>query len=82
MSASDHPTSFPSHIHYSRLELSVIDPEIIVPALLSAAGIEPPADEVAALIAGYPAMRKSADMLYDVPGTIYESPAMTFHARV
>jgi hypothetical protein len=60
----------------------LIDPQVIVPALLSASGITPPEDEVAALIAGYPAMRKAADMLYDVPATIYESPAMTFRARV
>ena len=60
----------------------MIDPEIIVPALLSAAGINPPEAEVLDLISAYPAMRKSADMLYDVPGTIYESPAMIFHARV
>jgi hypothetical protein len=60
----------------------LLDPEIIVPALLSAAGIDPPEAEVLDLISGYPAMRKSADLLYDVPGTMYESPALTFHARV
>jgi len=40
------------------------DPETIVRALLAAAGIAPPEDEVAKMIASYPGLRAAADGLY------------------
>jgi hypothetical protein len=57
-------------------------PEIIVPALLEAAGLNPSEQEVAGFIEAYPKMRATADALYAVPGVIYESPTLIFRARV
>jgi hypothetical protein len=40
------------------------DDEATVRALLAAAGIAPPDDEVATMVEGYPALRASIDALY------------------
>ena len=40
------------------------DVEVIVRALLAAAGIDPPDEEVATMIQSYPALRAAADGLY------------------
>lgn len=56
------------------------DPTIVVPALLTAAGIRPSATEVAIMIAGYAALAASLDDLYAVPGVRYEEAALFFRA--
>ena len=41
-----------------------VDPSAAVRALLAAAGIRPPEDEVEAMIQSYPGLRAAADSLY------------------
>jgi hypothetical protein len=56
----------------------VPDTATTVTALLAAAGISPDADEVDTLIAGYPAQRASADLLYTVGGLADVAPLLAF----
>jgi hypothetical protein len=48
--------------------------------MLTAAGLTPGEDEVAALCDGYPAFRASVDVLYDVAEARYADPALRFRA--
>jgi hypothetical protein len=50
------------------LGLVLPDPSVIVPQLLSAAGLAPPREDVAALVESYPGTRAAVDALYAVPG--------------
>lgn len=54
------------------------DPAELVPMLLSAAGVTPPADEVAQIVAAYPAMRAGVDALYAVPDLADVAPVLSF----
>lgn len=56
------------------------DPALVVPQLLATAGIEPSAEEVAALVAGYPIMKAALAALHAVPEARYEPPAVIFSA--
>ncbi len=51
-----------------------------VQTLLAAAGLAPTAEEVAVLVAQYPAHLAGVALLYSVPELRYESPALTFTA--
>lgn len=57
------------------------NPAVIVPALLALAGRAPLEDEVAVMIAEFPALVASIDRLYAVPEARYEEPAAVFRAR-
>jgi hypothetical protein len=48
--------------------------------LLRAAGFDPPEDDVAALVEGYPRTRELAALLFAVEEARYESPALHFRA--
>jgi hypothetical protein len=58
------------------------DPALIVPQLLAAAGISPSAEEVAALVDGYPALRASLDRIQAVEAARYEEPGLIFSAII
>ncbi|MEV4600572.1 hypothetical protein AB0K15_24610 [Amycolatopsis sp. NPDC049253] len=58
------------------------DPTTVVPALLAAAGLTPSAEEIALMIAGYPALSESIEKLYAVPEARYEEPGLIFRAEV
>jgi len=49
-----------------------------VRAALAAAGLSPTEEELAGLVAGYPAFRARIDALYAIPETRYASPALVF----
>jgi hypothetical protein len=52
--------------------------DVIVPLLLDAAGVAPPADEIAEFVEMYPAIRSGVDALYAVPGLADTAPVLTF----
>ena len=52
----------------------------LVRALLAAQGIEPPAEDLAAIAAGYPALRARVESLYTVECGDGD-PALLLHAR-
>jgi len=58
-----------------------IDDDTTVRALLQMAGVSPSEEEVAAMVAGFPATRAMIDSLYSMPGVRYEEPAVIFHAK-
>ncbi|WP_236796116.1 hypothetical protein [Amycolatopsis sp. GM8] len=58
------------------------DPTIVVPALLAAAGLTPRPDELAVMIADFPARAEEIAKLYAVPEARYEEPALIFHAEL
>ncbi|MEW2504994.1 hypothetical protein ACQPXB_34700 [Amycolatopsis sp. CA-161197] len=58
------------------------DPATVVPALLSAAGVTPSAEETALLIAGYPSLSEEIEKLYAVPEARYEEPGLIFRAEL
>jgi len=58
------------------------DPAVLVPALLDAAGISPAAEEVAAMIAAFPARAAAIESLYAVPEARYEEPDLVFRANL
>jgi hypothetical protein len=60
--------------------MDAAEAEVAVRAMLSAAGLSPPPEEVAQLVAGYPALRAAADALYQVPAARYADPALRFRA--
>ena len=57
------------------------DPETTARALLALAGLNPPEDEVAAMVAAFPASRALAESLHAMPGVRYAEPATVFHAQ-
>jgi hypothetical protein len=59
-----------------------IDDRTTVLALLKMSGLNPTADEVDAMVAGYPVSRQIMATLYAMPGVRYEEPAVTFDPRV
>jgi hypothetical protein len=59
-----------------------VDDRTIVLSLLKLSGITPTGPEVDALVAGLPANRAMADLLYTMPGVRYEEPATTFDPRI
>ncbi|HXV93807.1 MAG TPA: hypothetical protein VD813_10945 [Pseudonocardia sp.] len=58
------------------------DPAVIVPALLSAAGLTPSPEEVAFMIAEYPGRAVKIDALHAVPEARYEEPDLIFSAAL
>jgi hypothetical protein len=54
--------------------------ETAVREMLTAAGLSPSQDEIAATCAVYPAFRASVDALYDVAEARYADPALRFRA--
>lgn len=56
------------------------DPTVIIPALLSAAGLSPRDEEVAVMIADFPDRAKAIEALYQVPEARYEEPATIFRS--
>jgi hypothetical protein len=59
-----------------------VDDRTVVLSLLKMSGITPTEPEVDALVAGLPANRAMADLLYTMPGVRYEDPATTFDPRI
>lgn len=57
------------------------DPTVVVPALLAAAGLEPSTEEVAVMIAEYPARAASLEALWAVDAARYEEPCLIFRAE-
>lgn len=57
------------------------DPETTVRALLALAGLTPPEEEVAAMVAAFPGSRALAESLHEMPGVRYAEPATVFHAE-
>jgi aspartyl-tRNA(Asn)/glutamyl-tRNA(Gln) amidotransferase subunit A len=53
--------------------------EVAVRTLLKAAGLSPSEDEIATLIAAYPAHKAGIESLYAIPEARYESPALIFN---
>jgi len=53
-----------------------------VEALLAAQAITPSAAEIDELVAAYQPTRSAVEVLYEMPGTRYEEPAVTFDARI
>ena len=60
--------------------MDAAEAEVAVRAMLAAAGLSPTAEEVAQLVAGYPALRAAADGLFQVPEARYADPALRFRA--
>lgn len=58
------------------------DDRATVSALLQMNGLSPSAEEIDAMVAGYPAARAMVAALYTMPGVRYEEPAVTFDPRV
>jgi hypothetical protein len=58
------------------------DPSIVIPALLAAAGLTPPQDEIALMIADFPARADAVAKLYAVPEARYEEPGLIFRAEL
>ncbi|MCX4093878.1 hypothetical protein [Nocardia sp. alder85J] len=58
------------------------DPAVVVPAMLAAAGLEPREEEVAHMIAEFPARAASIEKLYAVAEARYEEPCLVFHAEL
>ncbi|MBN9110947.1 MAG: hypothetical protein J0I34_19465 [Pseudonocardia sp.] len=56
------------------------DPTVVVPALLSAAGLQPSTEEVAVMIAEYPARAEQIEALWAVEAARYEEPCVIFRA--
>lgn len=56
------------------------DAALVVPQLLATAGIQPSPEEVAKLVASYPAMKCALAELHAVPEARYEEPAVIFSA--
>lgn len=54
--------------------------EAAVREMLTAAGLSPSQDEIAAACAAYPEFRGSVDALYDVAEARYADPALRFRA--
>ncbi|AEA26789.1 hypothetical protein ACFQ34_02410 [Pseudonocardia benzenivorans] len=57
------------------------DPTVVVPALLTAAGLAPSAEEVAVMIAEYPARAQAIEALWAVEAARYEEPCVVFRAE-
>lgn len=53
-----------------------------VESLLTAHAITPNAAEIDELVAAYQPIRSAVEVLYVMPGTRYEEPAVTFDARI
>ncbi|MDT3441435.1 MULTISPECIES: hypothetical protein [unclassified Pseudofrankia] len=51
-----------------------------VRTLLAIAGLKPSEEEIASLVASYPAVRASIDALYEVADVRYEEPGLIFPA--
>jgi hypothetical protein len=58
------------------------DPAVVVPAMLAAAGITPRTEEVALMIAEFPARAESIERLYAVVAARYEEPCLVFRAEL
>jgi hypothetical protein len=58
-----------------------IDDETTVRALLQLAGVTPSEEEVATMVAAYPATRAMVESLHAMLGVRYEEPAVIFDAR-
>jgi hypothetical protein len=56
------------------------DTDHTVRTLIAAAGLSPSEEEMAILIAGYPAFKEGIEALYAVPETRYAAPALVFSA--
>jgi hypothetical protein len=54
--------------------------ETAVREMLTAAGLSPSQDEIAAACAAYPAFRATVNALYDVKEARYADPALRFRA--
>ncbi|MTD54428.1 hypothetical protein [Amycolatopsis pithecellobii] len=59
-----------------------MDPTVVVPALLAAAGLNPLTEEVALMIASFPARATEIDKLYAVAEARYEEPGLIFRAEL
>ena len=57
-----------------------MDTDPTVRGMLTAAGLSPGQDEIAAMREADPAFRASVDVLYDVAETRYADPALRFRA--
>ncbi|ODU02914.1 MAG: hypothetical protein ABS81_16070 [Pseudonocardia sp. SCN 72-86] len=57
------------------------DPTVVVPALLSAAGPEPSAEEVAVMVAEYPGRAEQIEALRAVEAARYEEPCVIFRVE-
>ncbi|HVW43924.1 MAG TPA: hypothetical protein VHC18_21500 [Amycolatopsis sp.] len=57
------------------------DATVIVPALLAAAGLSPLKEEVALMIANFPARAAEIEKLYAVGEARYEEPGLIFRAE-
>ncbi|TNC25149.1 hypothetical protein [Amycolatopsis alkalitolerans] len=57
------------------------DPAVVVPALLTAAGLSPLKEEVALMIASFPARVTEIEKLYAVAEARYEEPGLIFRAE-
>lgn len=58
------------------------DPNVLVPALIAAAGLNPSPEEIAVMIAEFPRRAAAIESLYAVPEARYEEPALVFHAQL
>ncbi|WP_019930775.1 hypothetical protein [Nocardia sp. BMG111209] len=56
------------------------DPAVVVPAMLAAAGVTPLGEEIALMIAEFPARADAIEKLYAVTEARYEEPCLVFHA--
>jgi hypothetical protein len=57
-----------------------VDPAVLVPELLRAAGISPSEEEIAMMVAQFPGRAAAIESLYAVPEARYEEPGLVFHA--
>jgi hypothetical protein len=62
------------------MENQMTETEVTVRMLMAAAGLAPSEEEMAALVASYPAHKAGIESLYAIPETRYESPALIFTA--
>jgi hypothetical protein len=59
-----------------------IDDRTTVRALLQVSGLRPSGREIDQFVAAYPRIRAMVHAIYELPGTRYEEPAVTFDPRV
>lgn len=56
------------------------DVELTVRTLVAAAGLSPSEEEMATLVAAYPAHKAGIESLYTIPEVRYAAPALIFSA--
>ena len=59
-----------------------IDDRTTVLALLQMSGLRPVDDEVDQMVEAYARIRAMVQVIYAMPGTRYEEPAVTFDPRI